>query len=237
MIYPKSYLVWDLETSGLDPMVNKIIEIGALAVVGGEVVGEWSWLLNHDIQVSSEIERITGITNDMIKADGIRPVDAIDSFLAVFNQYGLGANLTHNGIRFDLDFLFRAMVDREIYPKIILGCIDTAAMYKGKTMGIDRQWNESFYTWGSRVLNTKAFGVKYNVKHCCEQLGVDLKDAEMHRALGDCRLTNEIYKKLTNQQPRDIAGGGPGGNSQSGGGDGSKVVGVPSIIKNVNIIK
>ena len=47
-------------------------------------------------------------------------------------------------------------------------------------------------------MNTFAKGVKYNVAICCEELGVDRTGITQHRALGDCELTHEIYKKLLN---------------------------------------
>ncbi len=47
--YPKKYIVWDLETSGLDGTKDKILEIGLMCVEEGNVSVRKNWILNHDL--------------------------------------------------------------------------------------------------------------------------------------------------------------------------------------------
>lgn len=196
--YPKSYIVWDLETTGFDPKECKIIEIGAMKIVDGEVVTKKNWILNHGVEIPENITEITTITQEMVDM-GVDPMVAMKEFLEEFVR-GSEFNLTHNGFRFDIPFLLAAMTEEqkvEYGETIINGCLDSAVIYKARALGMDREEEESFNQFAGRIMSIWAKGVKYNVGHCCTDLGVDTSMSQFHRALGDVFLTNEIYKKLT----------------------------------------
>ena len=57
-----TFVAVDIETTGLSPEQNKIIEIGALKIVNGKVTGEFSKLINPKIPISDKISSLTGIT-------------------------------------------------------------------------------------------------------------------------------------------------------------------------------
>ena len=56
----------DLETTGGRPSRDRVTEIAVVEIVGGEVVSEWSTLVNPGIAIPSLIQALTGITNDMV---------------------------------------------------------------------------------------------------------------------------------------------------------------------------
>ena len=197
MRYPINYIAWDLETSGLDPRKDKILEIGAMKISGDQIVEERSWVLNHGIEIPTVITEITGITKEITDC-GVDPAVAMEEFLSMFTD-SWTANLTHNGYKFDLPFLFAAMNDMQVQvykDKIARGCIDSAVLFKARGMNLERMWNESFLDFAKRVMETRIFGLKYNIAHCCNELGIETAGANFHRALGDVSLTNQIYKKL-----------------------------------------
>lgn len=197
MKYPTSYICWDLETTGFDTKTCKILEIGVVRVVDGVTVEEKSWLLNHPIEVPEKITAINNITTEMIRG-GVDPATAMKEFLEDFvelDEY----NLTHNGYRFDIPFLLGQMTEEQknkYEKKLMNGCLDTAALYKGGKLNINRQDSEKFTDFAQRVFNVWS-REKYNVTHCCNTLGIDISGTQLHRSLGDVYLTNEIYKKLT----------------------------------------
>jgi DNA polymerase-3 subunit epsilon len=61
------YAIIDLETTGLSPLAEKIIEIAIYIHDGEKIVKEYSTLINPDRNISVNITRITGITNEMVK--------------------------------------------------------------------------------------------------------------------------------------------------------------------------
>jgi len=198
------YIAWDLETSGLSAERDYILEIGAIEYRAGEKVREKSWLLNHGIEIKPEVSAIHGITKDLIDAEGTDPKAAIDEFLEWFEE-PKWANLTHNGFRFDIPFLLEALtkhntfnhVEREVIKKELYGNgMDSAVLYKARELGLRPTVDETFPWFAKRVLDIRAYGVKYNVGHCCETLGIDRTGIAQHRALADIHLTNEIYRKL-----------------------------------------
>ena len=198
--YPKSYIVWDLETTGLEPTTEKILEIGALKVEQFKVVDSFNVLLNHDVQIPPDATAIHGITNKMIKDEGIDPAKGMIDFVK-FLTNGAGQpmpNITHNGAVFDIHFLYRAFntyVNTFSFSKIEEKMIDTAALYRAQFITeSNRYWFEDMKTFQNRVLSIKSFG-KYNLVSCCAELSVKLPE-DSHRALVDCHMTHGVYKKL-----------------------------------------
>lgn len=62
----KDYVAFDLETTGLSLDTDQIIEIGALKVRDGKVVGRFMEFVKPDVPITSIITGITGITNEMV---------------------------------------------------------------------------------------------------------------------------------------------------------------------------
>lgn len=209
--FPQRYTVWDLETTGLSAENDRIVEVAAIYVEDGKVVDAYSALLNHKMPIPEESSRIHGITQEMCDAEGIEPVIALDVLTQMLTKGD--ACITHNGIRFDAPFLL-AELGRlgthgihnmsNVYDRLESQHIDTAVMYKAKKIGLIRAWNEQFNAFANRVMEVRAYGVKYNVGVCCDELGIDRSQVTQHRALGDITLTNEIYKKLAFQKQTEI---------------------------------
>lgn len=101
-----SYAAIDLETTGLDPKRDKIIEIGAIRVENGRIVEEFSSFVNPRRKLSAKIIELTGIKDEMLcSAKGIEEV--IGEALAFCKELPL---LGHNVI-FDYSFLKQAAVN------------------------------------------------------------------------------------------------------------------------------
>ncbi len=66
MIYQSKFVVVDCETTGLVPALDKIVEIGAVKVVNGEIVDEFYTMVNPGVFVPAETTHITGITTEML---------------------------------------------------------------------------------------------------------------------------------------------------------------------------
>lgn len=103
-----SYLAVDIETTGLDAKRDRIIEIGAVKVLDGEIAEEFQTLVNPCCDLGEITKSLTGITNQMLEdAPGI--ADVIGG-LVDFCEEGLPI-LGHHVI-FDYSFLKRAAVNR-----------------------------------------------------------------------------------------------------------------------------
>ena len=90
----------DIETTGLDPNRDSIIEIGAVKFNDKRVIDEWSALINPGKPIPPTITQLTGITNLMIKN-----APHIEDVIGDFESFvGDDPVLGHN-IKFDLSFL------------------------------------------------------------------------------------------------------------------------------------
>lgn len=95
------YLALDIETTGLSPERDRIIEIGAVKYKNGEAAGEFSCLVRTYGPLPEKITELTGITDEML-AGGCEEKTAITEFLAFAKE--MPVLLGHN-IGFDYSFI------------------------------------------------------------------------------------------------------------------------------------
>lgn len=110
------YVVFDLETTGLDVMNNGITEIGAVKLVGGRAVEQFTTLVKPDYHISEENAGITGITEEMVK-DAPRIGAVIPDFMRFID----GTILVAHNAEFDLKFIkrFAGAEDYEIKNRVL----------------------------------------------------------------------------------------------------------------------
>ena len=121
-----TYVVFDLETTGLSPIKDKIIEIGALKVKSGKVVDHFSTFVNPGRPIPYEITRITKITDEMVMNSP--PIEEVlPRFLAFIEDSVLVAHNANFDVRFleqncryqDLDRAF-VSVDTLALARVLL---------------------------------------------------------------------------------------------------------------------
>lgn len=90
----------DIETTGTNPLRDRVTEVAAVVIEEGTVVEEWSTLVNPGTSVPPYIQSITGITNEMLEdaPDFAAIVDTLDRLLA-------GRVFVAHNARFDYGFL------------------------------------------------------------------------------------------------------------------------------------
>ena len=103
----KDYVLFDLETTGLSPDTDAIIEISALKVIGGEVADEFSTLINPCMHIPYKASSVNGITDDMVQ-DSPKIDEALRAFTAFIGDSIL---VGHNIKNFDLRFIQRDAVN------------------------------------------------------------------------------------------------------------------------------
>ncbi len=100
-----SYVAIDLETTGINPTEDRIIEIGALKVLKGNECGIYRTFINPRRQISERITQITGIDNEMV-SDAPVMEQVLEELLDFIGELPI---LGHN-ILFDYSFLKCAAV-------------------------------------------------------------------------------------------------------------------------------
>ena len=164
----KSYVVIDIETTGLNINNDEIIEIGAVKYKDG-ITEEFQELITCDKEIPSVITELTGITNSQLNQKG----KDLNIVLGKFVSFIGSEPIVGYNVGFDLKFI------NEILKKCSMPII----------------YNET-YDLLREVKKEKIFQKNYKLETTLKEYGIDKK--VLHRALEDARLTFELSQKVNN---------------------------------------
>lgn len=99
--FPSDFTVIDIETTGLDPQYDEIIELSAIKVRDGKVVEEYSTLVKPQYTASEFITVLTGITNDELE-NAPELHEVLDGYMSFLGDEII---VGHN-VNFDINFLY-----------------------------------------------------------------------------------------------------------------------------------
>lgn len=196
--FPRTYVIYDLETTGLDPTKDEAVEIGALLVKEGEEPIFEHWILKPSIPVPVEASDIHGITQDDTERYGRDPIKCwreFAKFTGIDQPVPPYPFVGHNIVSYDNIITNRAIRDISLSLANVKS-IDTAAIFKGGKMNESRKPGESHETYAKRILETKVPGLKYNLQLAYTELGGSMDNIKAHRVEGDVRMTNFVYQSL-----------------------------------------
>ncbi|MDD6268481.1 MAG: type I-E CRISPR-associated endoribonuclease Cas2e [Oscillospiraceae bacterium] len=162
-----SYVLIDIETTGLSPENDDIIEIGALEINNDEVSSERGWLIQSEKNIPIEIQKLTGIDNVMIEKQGVWLSNVLNELFELIR----GKNVFIYNASFDLSFLENSAKKYGLeFPEIHVKDILSTA--KSRIKGLDN----------------------YRLETVSSYLGIEKR--QCHRALDDCRMLYEVCNKL-----------------------------------------
>ena len=116
-----TYVVFDLETTGFSAIKDKIIEIGAVKVVNGEIVDSFSTFVNPKRPIPFEITQLTSITDEMVME-----YEDIETILPKFLEFVGDAVLVAHNAGFDVGFIEQNCRYQDIEPHFV--SVDTVAL-------------------------------------------------------------------------------------------------------------
>lgn len=171
-----SYIVFDIETTGLNKQNDRITEIGALKVVNGKVIDEFNMLVNpgydengNKILISQRITEITGITNSMVENEP-EEQEAVAQFIEWCGDIKTYAG--QNIIKFDIPFV-KTAAKRAGKKFNVSYALDTLNI--AKTIHLDNVLSNL-----KQVTLANYYGFSYNA----------------HRAIDDVRACHQILKNM-----------------------------------------
>ncbi|WP_026342276.1 PolC-type DNA polymerase III [Paenibacillus fonticola] len=161
-----TYIVFDIETTGLSVTQNKIIEIAAVKMVDGKEIDRYATFVNPHVRIPYNIQQLTNINDDMVKdAPDVAPV------LAEFVQFAEDAVLVAHNARFDIGFV-NAKLKELGQPPLDNPVLDTLELAR-----------MLFPTMKNHRLNTLAAKYKVSLEN-------------HHRAIDDTLALGEILNGL-----------------------------------------
>lgn len=164
---PESYVVVDVETTGLSAVEHEIIEIGAIIVNERQIEAKFHALVRVKASIPQSIATLTGITDEILQRDGRELTEIMPEFLVFAGDLPV---VSHNA-DFDYGFL-RAACESCSLPLFSNQRIDTLALAR-------------------RLIDDAK---NYKLATLLTHLGIEVSSA--HRSTEDCFATKQLYEKL-----------------------------------------
>lgn len=170
----QDYVCLDLETTGLNPKKDRIIEIGAVRVREGKVVDTFSQLIDPRQQLEKRVQELTGIVSEELEG---KPV--IQEVLPRIKDF-LGEDiLLGHRIIFDYSFLKRAFINEKI---------------SFERQGIDTLTLARKYVTDCSSKKLESLCQHYNIEHQAHRaLGDALATVELYRHLAEQFYEEEAF--------------------------------------------
>ncbi|MFJ2861832.1 exonuclease domain-containing protein [Kitasatospora sp. NPDC087314] len=179
---------FDLETTGTDPAVDRIVTAALVDTVGAGRVGAVHWLLDPGVPIPAEAEAIHGIGDDVARGKGRPAKEAVEEIaVALCERLAAGRPVVAFNAPFDLSLL-----DAELRR---YGLVPLAARLGGPVgpvldaLVVDRAVDR--YRKGSRTL-----------QRVCEVYGVELTDA--HEAGSDALAAVRVAVALAERYRAEV---------------------------------
>lgn len=164
--FPDEYVLLDIETTGLSPDYDSILEIGAIRVKSGCIDEEFHTYFEYDEPIPAFITFLTGITNEML-IGAPAPDKAISSF---FNFLGESIIVGYN-VNFDVNFLYDYCM-KYLNIKLKNNFVDCMRIAR-------KLFSEEPH---------------HRLRDMVNILGI--KSDSFHRAIDDCYTTKAVYDTL-----------------------------------------
>ncbi len=119
---PRDYTIIDIETSGFSPEKNHIIEVGCIKYRDGQEINRYSSLICPPCRISTQIERLTGITNEMISS-----APTFKMIARALWKYLSDETLVGHNVNFDISFLY-SNFERELGQRLQNDYVDTLTL-------------------------------------------------------------------------------------------------------------
>lgn len=173
-----TFVVLDFETTGLDPVKDQIIEIGALKFVDGEEADALTTMINPGQAIPEFISRLTGIRDGDVAA-----APPIAEIIPRLEQFMSGAALVGQQVNFDAMFL-------EYYYRKKHNDYENWENQMQRFKYVNNLRVDTLFI--ARIL--KPFLTSFKLGALAEHFGYDLENA--HRAVEDARATGHVFLEL-----------------------------------------
>ncbi len=163
-----TFVIFDLETTGLSVSFDEIIEIGAVKVQGGMIIDTFSYFVKPKKPISDYIANFTEIYNDTV-------YDApnIEYVLPLFKEFIKDSILVAHNASFDTGFIYHELKRLNLYEHGY-PTIDTIMIAR--------------CIYAEQGLKT------FNLKSCGKYLHCEIE--QQHRAIHDAKTTNNIFQRM-----------------------------------------
>ena len=167
--YPTDYTIIDIETTGLSPERNSIIELSAIKVRADKITDIFTSLVKPSDRINTFISNLTGITNEMVEQ-----AETIDKILPKYIEFISGDIVLGHNVKFDIRFISKNL-DKYFNNTFKNKSVDTMKLSRRHCTDI----------------------TSHKLSALADYFNID--SAGHHRGLKDCEMTYHVYENIKNR--------------------------------------
>lgn len=164
-----SFVIFDTETTGLNPQVDEICQIAAVRLVNGKIMQteRFDMIVNPGRRIPAASTAVHHITNEMVQ-----DAPPVAEALARFHAFAEGSVLVAHNAPFDMSFLRRREIEiGKRFDQPILDTVLCSAILYGQS-------------------------AEHTLDALCDRLHIRIPDTARHTAIGDAIGTAEAFRKM-----------------------------------------
>ena len=162
-----TFVVFDTETTGFSPVKDRLVEIGAVKIRNGEVLGEKTWLINPQRYIPYYVQEVHHITPEMVKDQ-----PTFKEIYGEFLEFIDGCVLMAHNAPFDVRFM-TAEILRNDLPLPKNAVLDSLTLFK--------RWHPDLPS--------------HTVSSLVELFDIDTEGLQAHRATDDSVFVYRAIQK------------------------------------------
>lgn len=170
---------FDTETTGLDSVEDRIIELAFVVVEDGVVVRKYDEFVDVGVSLSDEVVDLTGITDELLSVEGVSERCVADDLMGCLDK---GVIMIAHNCQFDLNFIFQLLV-RYYSEDVVLDLFG------------DMFWLDTLTVFKDRK------GYPHKLEDMVKYYGIEW--GSFHRAIDDTLVLCECVKAL-NRERNDL---------------------------------
>lgn len=182
-----TFVVFDVETTGLTASQSRVLEIGAIKFRNGTILERRNWLIKPDIPIPIDVQNIHGITPGLVSNS-----PPFSSIYPEFSAFTSNAILLAHNARFDHAFIAEELTRNQL-PFPATPILDTIPLFKS--------WHPELRSYALHYL-TECLAPNHEAHHITDTHLPEgtLRTNRFHSALYDCEflslLVMDGFKKL-----------------------------------------
>lgn len=196
--YNQKYLIFDLETEGLNYKYSRPWELSYLLAEGNKITKRRQLFIDiPNLDLPSFLRKLCNFDQKKYDREKKPPREVWTEFKKYLYdpKYKI---IGQNILKYDANILciLAEICKEDIDFSFIDRMLDTMPLAKAHRGGLEKPRSGDIVEWQYKILNDRSLKARVNQKALLKFFGLEFDEKRLHEAIYDCEMTFEIFKQL-----------------------------------------